>query len=117
MNRLGASIVASILAAIAALFEPVREGAFALINAWVPFGLNGFWFIAGMIVGAVVGKLGVVAALAAFVASMLARNAPEPMEHRDSMKPADAEPPVRRKQSVPKRKTLFEALREMSRRN
>lgn len=74
------------------------DGWIASWLAWFPFGREGFIFFCGMVLGAIVGKIGVAAIGALILAVRVAPG--ERFEHVDGR---DAEPPVRK----PKAKPIF----------
>lgn len=78
---------------LSCLFDPGAcvDGVVTSWLSWFPFGSHGLMFATGMIVGAILGKLGVGAVFAALIALKFAKKADEPVEH---VAGRDAAPPV-----------------------
>ncbi len=91
------------MSGISCLFSPAEcvDGVVSAWLAWFPYGLTGFAFVCGMLVGAALGKWGVAAVIALLVAI---RSAPGKAVPNDEVWPHPDQPA---KPAPKKRKTLF----------
>jgi len=82
------------------------DGAVASWLAWFPYGLTGFAFVCGMLVGAALGKWGVAAVIALLVAIRSA-----PADTHENVSGKDAAPVVKPKPK--KRPTLMDSFKRL----